>query len=87
MAEFGLVEPFEIDHGELDRLTPQECFCLGVEWQLFRSRLQSGRPFNDVVLDANAERLTKLAERAGRFVEARPAKDGWAEILVGGHTI
>ena len=37
---YSLAEPFGIDHGELDGLTPQEVFALGVEWQLFRYQLE-----------------------------------------------
>ena len=86
-AEFSLVEPFDIDNGSLENLSRAECFSLGVEWQLFRHRLASGKPFNDLVLANNAERLTKLAERQQRFVEARPASGGWVSITVGGHAV
>lgn len=86
-AEFGLVEPFDIDDGSLDGIGVKECFALGVEWQLFRERLKTGKPFTDVVLANNAERLTKLAERSRRFVESRPASNGWSTITVGGHLV
>jgi hypothetical protein len=86
-ATWGLVEPFEIDNGELDGLRPQECFALGVEWQMFRSQLQSGKPFTTLVLASNADRLTKLAERSQRFVESRPASDGWANLTVGSYRV
>jgi hypothetical protein len=79
MTDHTLVEPFEIDNGELDGLRAQECFALGVEWAMFRDRLRTGRPFTLLVLANNAERLTKLAERSRRYVENRPASDGWAE--------
>ena len=82
-ADFSLVEPFDIDDGSIEGLSAQECFALGVEWQLFRSRLATGKPFTDLVLASNAARLTKLAERQQRFVEARPASDGWVSITVG----
>ena len=87
MTTYSLVEPFEIDNGELDNLTPQECFSLGVEWQIFRTQLSEGNPFTSLVLSNNAGRLTALAERAQRFVEARPANDGWALITVGDYRV
>ena len=87
MIEFGLVEPFEIDRGELDGLSRQECFAMGVEWQMFRQKLATDQPFADVVLSNNAARLEKLAERAGRFVETRPASQGWTRITVGGYRV
>ena len=30
-----LIEGFDIDNGELEGLTPQECFIIGVEWCQF----------------------------------------------------
>lgn len=30
-ADFGIVESFNIDDGQLDGLTPQQCFVLGYE--------------------------------------------------------
>jgi hypothetical protein len=86
-AAWGLVEPFDIDGEGLDGIRAQECFALGVEWQIFRSRLQNGRPFTTLVLANNSARLTKLAERSQRFVESRPASDGWAELTVGGYRV
>jgi len=86
-AIWGLVEPFDTDRGELEGIPPRECFALGVEWQIFRLRLRMGNPFTTLVLANNAIRLTKLAERSQRFVESRPASDGWAELTVGGYRV
>jgi hypothetical protein len=86
-AEFSLAEPLDIDDGSLEGLSPQECFLLGVEWQKFRTRLSSGKPFTDRALASNADRITKLAERSQRFVEARPATNGWVSITVGDHVV
>lgn len=83
MQTHELVEPFDVDDASLDGLTPQVCFSLGVEWQMFRARLADGETFTTIVLASNAERLTKMAERHRRYVEHRPANDGWAEITVG----
>jgi hypothetical protein len=82
-TEFSLVEPFDIDDGSLNSVSAAECFAMGVEWQIFRNRLASGKPFTDLVLANNAVRLTKLAERSQRFVETRPANQGWVSITVG----
>jgi hypothetical protein len=87
MPEYGLIEPFEVDGGELDGLRPQEIFALGVEWEMFRRRLVSGHPFTVYALSNNAGRLNKLAERSGRFVETRPAKEGWSLITVGTYRV
>ena len=85
--QHDLVQPFDIDDGSLDGVSRTECFALGVEWQLFRDRLKSQHPFTLLVLANNAARLTQLAERSRRFVESRPASDGWAELTVGGHRV
>jgi hypothetical protein len=87
MTTHELIQPFGIDDESLEPLSPAECFALGVEWQMFRSRLESGKPFTILVLANNADRLTKLAGRSQRFVESRPASDGWAEITVGGYRV
>ena len=83
MPEYELVQPFDTDSGELDGLSQAECFAMGVEWQMFRAQLETGKPFNTVVLASNAKRLTKMAERCQRFVEHRPAENGWSLITVG----
>jgi len=86
MQTHHLVEPFEIDDGSLNGLTVQEAFALGVEWAMFRERLKCGKPFRDLCMAKNAERLEKLAERNGRFSESQHiAARGWAAIWVGSH--
>jgi hypothetical protein len=87
MISHGLVEPFDIDDGELQNFAPQMCFALGVEWQMFRERLAEGKAFTELFLAPNATRLTKMAERAQRFVEARPELEGWVLITVGDHVV
>jgi signal-transduction protein with cAMP-binding, CBS, and nucleotidyltransferase domain len=86
-TSFGLIEPFDIDDGSLNAISRQECFCLGAEFMAFRQRLEKGSAFTDYFLADNAARLTKMAERAQRFVESRPAEKGWTLITVGGHCV
>lgn len=77
-ATYGLVEPFECD---------DPAFCYGVEWEMFRQQLAEGEPFTRTIHAANAERLSGMVERHGRFVEVRPCDEGfdeWAVIVVGG---
>src|SRR5215467_14335540 len=82
--EHGLVEPFDIDDGSLKGLTPEYAFALGVEWQLFRQQLETGRPFKILCLPENRRRLVAMAERHRRFVEDRQtACVDWFEIWVG----
>lgn len=98
MSEFGLVEPFGVDHGELDGLTPAQCFALGVEWEMFRRLLEktvgecsdgttsfkTAYAFSTMCNERNADRLLAMAERHGRFCESRTKHDGWTELIVGG---
>jgi len=83
MAEYTLVEPFDIDDGSLNSLSKQECFVLGVEWASIRARLLAGERFVDLCHESNAQRIEKMAERHGRYVEHHPCGDGWSRIFVG----
>jgi hypothetical protein len=70
MADFSLAEPFDIDDGSLDGLTPSWAFCLGVEWALPTSpgqQLQTNPdPFRFGCHTPNEKRLTALVQRHGR---------------------
>ena len=83
-----LLELFDIDNGSLKGITPEYAFTLGVEWQIFRQRLELGRPFSTFCLPENATRFVKMAERHKRFVEDRPnAAPGWTQVYVGDYLI
>ncbi len=87
MAEYGLVEPFDCD---------DPMFCLGVEWQMFRQKLMTGHPFSETIHRDNAERLSAMCVRHGRFCEVQPCPivegfaddhfDDWRSIVVGGQS-
>lgn len=81
---YSLVEPFGIDHGELDGLTPQEVFTLGVEWQLFRGQLEHPdvEAFQFQAHTANAERLKAMCKRHGREVKQCWLHEDYAEWCV-----
>lgn len=87
MANYELVEPFDIDDGSLSGLSQAMCFALGVEWEMFRQKLCLGVPFTHMVISHNATRLSAMAERQKRFVEHHPHCDGWSTIVVGGHFV
>ena len=83
-GDYELVEPFETDEHSLKGVNSEIAFTLGVEWQMFRQRLKTGRPFQTLCLAMNTNRLVKMAERQRRFVEDRPTPwAGWSEIWVG----
>ncbi len=88
MADFALIEPFDVDDNSLAGMPPHVCFTLGVEWEMFRRQLEeNAQPFSNLVLDKNASRLVALAERSGRFVEHHPHSEGWAMLIVGNQVV
>src|SRR5690606_34881181 len=62
MADFNLQKSFNIDNGELDGLSPQECFVLGYELAQIDSLTTYGAPFEKPVHAANKERIEKSLE-------------------------
>lgn len=83
-SDYDLVEPFNTDGSSLNGVSSEVAFALGVEWQMFRQRLKTGRRFQTLCLAMNTNRLVKMAERQRRFVEDRPTPwAGWCEIWVG----
>jgi hypothetical protein len=85
--EFELIEPFDLDDGSLEEVTPKYAFALGVEWSLFRQKLLTGKPFTVLCLPENRSRFVDMAERHNRFVEDRQTGCvGWTEIWVGDST-
>ena len=79
-----LIEPFDIDNGELENLPQEECFTLGVEWAKWRMKILDGTVKTDLCIAANALRIQAMLERHGIPCEARPAgPHGWSEIWVG----
>jgi hypothetical protein len=87
MNEFDLAESFEIDDESLLGLTPQRCFVLGAEWEMFHGKLRLGLPFVDLVHSENTARLVRLVERHKRFVEHSQFEQGWTKIVVGNSII
>jgi hypothetical protein len=87
---FDLVEPFDIDDGSLNGLSPQTIFTMGVEWATWRNRIIGGCPKTDLCLTENAARIILMLERHGWFCEERHPRDwakGWSQIWVGDRKI
>jgi hypothetical protein len=87
-VSFGGVEPFGIDHGQLDGLSPQECFVLGVEWEMVRALAGAPEGFGRPVHAANRGRLAALLDRRGRAYRLTHMHDdpseGWLWLEVVG---
>lgn len=78
--EFELMEPFDIDNGELDGLRPQEIFALGVEWEMLRQELDTGRMIGRMIHKENLDRFSAMCLRRGREFVAGDSDDGWISV-------
>lgn len=82
-TEYVLEDSFEVDHNELAGLRPQDCFTLGVEWEMFRQALLAKEPIDRMIHSDNLRRLTNLCNRYGRRSDSEQAGGGWVRIIVG----
>lgn len=66
-ADFGMVESFGIDDGELDEMSPQECFVLGYELAVVSSSAERDYwEFDLTVHAANIDRIENTLKRHNR---------------------
>lgn len=78
----------EIDDGQLDGRTPQECFLLGYEYATITARIRTGEPFESLVNADNSDRIETFC----RSVEARysmawnrrDCSEGWKHFVFQG---
>lgn len=86
MADWECVLPFGIDDGELDGLTPQECFTLGVEWQMVREQAEENPGFSTHIHTSNRERIAALLDRHSRLYTITflhdDVSEGWLWLSV-----
>ena len=83
MATHGLVEPFETE--DLAGADAEFAFALGVEWAMFRATTQDGGAVHGPCDSTRRDRLVRMAERHGPFVQHHPHCDGWDQVIVGDH--
>ncbi len=55
----------DIDDGQLDGRTPQECFLLGYEYATITTRIRIGEPFETLVNADNADRIEAFCRSVG----------------------
>lgn len=79
---YNLIEPFDIDEGELEGVRPVEAFTLGVEWQMVRDQLEAGENFNRPIHTANASRIKRMCIRRGVLFTVAPSVEGWSDLTV-----
>ena len=82
-GDWGIIESFGVDNGELDGLTPAQCFTLGVEWERFYRQLLSDEPFKMLVNAHNCDRIQELVKKHARKHNFENQGYGWWEIIVG----
>ena len=73
-ASFGLIRPFDIDDGQLDGLSPQECFVLGYELADIDHLLKQPGAIRRPVHSANRDRIKEACDKA-----TRPYRITWME--------
>lgn len=78
---FDLVESFDVDNGELDGLTQQLCFVLGIEWEMVRQEIKSGQSFERPIHSENLERIKSMCKRYGVSFEIAH-HDDWPSLIV-----
>lgn len=80
MACYEGCDTFDIDDGELDDLSAQEIFCLGVEWAMFRRVITQHRSDLSLIHRANGDRLISMLQGHGLRWSLRTIDNTWAEI-------
>lgn len=86
MANFGLLKPFDIDHGELDGLRQQDCFVLGYELAQIDFLLKQPEEINKPVHADNNDRITKACIESGRRFHLKwmpgDPSESWMQLQV-----
>ncbi len=88
MASFGLIKPFDIDHGELDGLRQQDCFVLGYELAQIDQLLKQPESINKPVHADNNNRIKKACVESGRQYSltwmSGDSSESWMHLQVDG---
>lgn len=79
MSDYGLIEPFDIDNGELDGLTPQQCFVLGYELATISKRAVDSWAFECYVHADNIYRVSNALQKRDREFTLRPMANDQGE--------
>lgn len=80
--EYRCVEPFDIDDGELDGLSPALAFVLGCEWWQVKEMLETGAAFGKPIHNENANRIKRMCIRRDRRFKMRDNGPEWKWIDV-----
>ncbi len=80
-GEFSLVEPMNIDDGELDGLSNEMCFVLGTEWENIRHLLLKKQSFRIMFHSENLTPITSMCQRHKVSFEVSH-HDDWPVLIV-----
>lgn len=83
----GLIESFHIDDGELDGLTPQECFVLGYELASICAEAEhSDGELSKLIHAENLERIKAALRKRGREFSfefmAEDQSEMWVQLTI-----
>lgn len=79
--DYQMVEPFYVDDGELDGLSPQQIFVLGFEFSQIRTRLFQEMAFDMPFHSENESRVRKMLDRHNAVYEIY-IHDDWPQLVV-----
>ncbi len=85
---FELVDSFGIDGGELDGISPDLAFCLGVEWCIVRHQAIDTSAFSALIHTENKDRILAMLDRRERKYQIsyiqNDRSEGWMQLVVEG---
>lgn len=80
-ANYHMEFDFNIDDGQLDGLSPQQVFVLGVEFgRLYQDVTEVGEDVGTQVHVENLDRIERLARQEGWVLHVRARDDHWATV-------
>lgn len=80
-ANYNLHFDFEIDDGQLDGLTPQMMFTLGVEFgRVYQEVAEIGLDIETQIHVENLDRVQRLVDQEGWVCHVRQRDDHWVTV-------
>lgn len=91
MAKFGLIQSFEIDDGQLDGITPEKAFVLGIEWQTIYAAAKRRKPATLICRSENKNRIQSMLDKLNRphrwiWSSADDPSESWLTLVLEGVT-
>lgn len=80
--QLAMVEPFYIDDGELNGLSPEQIFVLGFEFGSIREKIERGQPFSQMFHSDNYDRIKAMCENRDDLNWTLHLHDDWPVLEV-----